>query len=150
VSWNRAISRIEVEVYMATDRKRSIVLDIIGEIDTWSGNRYEAWENHEGFHFRLSKVFTAPELEPQLGAVKDIPATEFEEVWKKMLETSKDKFSVGIPKYTKRELMLMSLDPTIWDFEAKDSAEKVLSFTVTGGPRTPIQEELCDLLKALS
>ena len=140
-----AMSHLEV-VHI---RKRTVVLDIIGEIDTWSGNRYEAWECEEGFKARKSKVLTAIELEPELGDVISVPKEDFEMMWTKLIETSKDKWSVGVPNYTQREIYKMSLDPTLWTLEAFDSGEEVLTFTVTGGPRTPIQEELCDLLKAL-
>jgi hypothetical protein len=130
-------------------RKRTVTLDVIGEIDTWSGNRYEAWESEEGFKARKSKVFTAIELKPELGKERSVSKEDFERMWAKLIETSKDKWSVGVPNYTQREIYKMSLDPTIWTLEAKDSGEDVLTFTVTGGPRTPIQEELCDLLKGL-
>lgn len=128
--------------------KRSMRLDIQGEDDSWSGTRFEAWEDEHGFRFRKSKIFVAKELEPEVGPIEDMTSEGFERIWASMLETSKDSFSVGIPKYVKRELMLMSLDPSIWTFKALGSGKEVLTFTVAGGPRTPLQEEMCNLLRA--
>lgn len=130
------------------DAKRSIRLEIEGEIDSWSGYRYEAWEE-DGHRFQRTKFFITSQIPSEPGTVMDIEAGTFERIWETMIETSKDKDSVGEPRYVMREMMLMNLDPTIWTLRAFKDGKEVMYFTTAGGPRTPIQETLCNLLMGL-